>query len=199
MPYWVGNKSADFYARKGADCHPREKPKEKFRKLRENAVPLTLRCVLRILRLCQKGGWKDVEQVSEERPSRGPHLILSEDGGHVIHRFQGRWVCGRCGDSRARRGDLARAPCLGDHKGVREAHPSHKLWRTGPMMWCHECAAKCVSSGAFMIAKPCLGRPPLGSARHFKRRYLILERGLSGEKVGNGFHKPVPIFGNNDR
>eukprot|EP00959_Pyramimonas_sp_CCMP1952_P005363 113182-Pyramimonas_sp.AAC.1 len=61
MTYWNGNRSADYYARMGADCHPRERPSEQVRKLREAAVPLTLRCVLRILRLCQKGGWSDAQ------------------------------------------------------------------------------------------------------------------------------------------
>eukprot|EP00959_Pyramimonas_sp_CCMP1952_P288956 6043337-Pyramimonas_sp.AAC.1 len=81
---------------------------------------------------------------------------------------------------------------------VREALPSLKLWRTGPMVWCLDCAARCVS-WAFSISIPCFWRPPLKSARHFKRRYLIRGRGPSGEKVGDGFQKPVPIFARCDR
>eukprot|EP00959_Pyramimonas_sp_CCMP1952_P234875 4907469-Pyramimonas_sp.AAC.1 len=29
MTYWNGNRSADYYARVGADGHPRERPSEK--------------------------------------------------------------------------------------------------------------------------------------------------------------------------
>eukprot|EP00959_Pyramimonas_sp_CCMP1952_P072158 1507087-Pyramimonas_sp.AAC.1 len=43
LPYWTGNKSADYFERLGADCHPREKSNAKLRKMREAAAPLTLK------------------------------------------------------------------------------------------------------------------------------------------------------------
>ena len=187
---WLGNRHADEMAKKGAQMHPKNLMTETLRKAREVPANFTLRMVLRIIRRCARSNFADADPVPNEGPKRGKQKL--DTRGHLIIKRGLRWYCDQCGRNRRTRRGLLAQPCQGLPLGVRTAHESHQLWRSGQMVFCAVCAARC-ETRAHMITKPCIGPPQPKSSRFYKRKYLLQGRGPNGERLEAHIGRPTPV------
>ena len=170
--------------------HSKNVLSETLRKTREISARFTLRMVLRILRRCARSGFADADPVPAEGPKRDRQM--PDTRGHLLRKRGTRWYCDQCGRSRHTRRGLLAQPCQGPPHGVRVAHETHHLWRTGQIVFCAQCAARC-ETRAHMITKPFLGLPAPGCSRYYKRRYLLQGRGPNGEQLGANIGRPIPV------
>ena len=187
---WLGKRRADELARKGAQLHPKNLMTETLRKAREVSASFTLRMVLRIIRRCARSNFADADSVPNEGPKREKQRL--DTRGHLIIKRGLRWCCDQCGRSRRTRRGLLAQPCQGLPLGVRTAHDTQQLWRSGQMVFCAVRAARC-ETRAHMIAKPCIGLPRPQTSRFYKRRYLLQGRGPNGERLGAHIGRPTPV------
>ncbi|CAK0850322.1 unnamed protein product [Prorocentrum cordatum] len=193
--FFHGNRLADEWAKTGAKAHPMNFHVRDRIKFHHDQVTLLARYMTEVLKNVHRLGYPDVEAIKERRQrtlvnSEAPLLeIVPDDKGHKISQVPGGWGCSVCGIGRSSRSRLVQLPCPGVPVVFLKAHPTHRLWANGPVLWCSACGVY-AQQQVKDLAERCASR----AVGEWKKRSLrLLKQGKNPSSPKAEAVVPVPL------